>query len=234
MECEDDLYARTKYEIILGLLQARTGLRLLNAGCGSGELSFLLAERGHRVVGIDPASDHIDLARRRGAQRGSNAAASENCTFEVSSIEEFPEDEPFDGVIATDVIEHIEDDRAAFEKVVRLVKPGGSVIITVPAGPWLFGYHDEALGHFRRYSRGSLRTLVGDLCRIRSLRYFGFTLLPACFLYSKLLRKPYPVARTGDSSRAPAVAGVLSTLLRIDRRIPMPFGTSLIMEANRS
>ena len=70
--------------------------------------------------------------------------------LQFSSIEDFQTDRPFDCVVSTDVLEHIEDDRAAFQKLVDLVAPGGLVIITVPAGQWLFGYHDEQIGHFRR------------------------------------------------------------------------------------
>ena len=46
------------------------------------------------------------------------------------------------------------------------------MLVTVPAGPWLFGYHDEQLGHYRRYTKGTLRRLAGTL-RGRALRYFG-------------------------------------------------------------
>src|SRR5262249_19291987 len=143
----------------------------------------------------------------------------------------FDAETAFDCVVATDVLEHIEDDTAAFEKLVRLVKPDGLLLITVPAGQGLFGYHDETLGHYRRYSRGQLRRLASPLCRIASLRYFGFSLIPVCYLYSKLLRKPYPVGESGDSSKNPVVALALRGMLRLDRLLPMPFGTSLILKA---
>jgi 2-polyprenyl-3-methyl-5-hydroxy-6-metoxy-1,4-benzoquinol methylase len=220
-----DAYANAKYEIILNYLSGCTGLDVLNAGCGSGELSLLLAQAGHRVVGIDPGEEYIHLARAN-AERAGVA----NCSFALSSIEDLPEDQTFDCVLATDVLEHIEDDRTAFAKLVRLVKPEGFFIITVPAGRWLYGYHDEAIGHYRRYSRRTLRQLAGDLCHIEKIRYFGFSLIPICFLYSKVLRRPYPVAQTGDRRRRPLMSLALRTLLRVDRLLPMPFGTSLIMK----
>jgi hypothetical protein len=131
------------------------------------------------------------------------------------------------------VLEHIEDDFAAFEKLVQLVKPGGILLITVPAGQWLYGFHDESLGHFRRYSRRQLARLVSDSCRIEALRYFGFSLIPVCYLYSKLLRKPYPVGESGDSSKNPVAACVLRSLLQLDRLLSLPVGTSLILKARR-
>jgi SAM-dependent methyltransferase len=225
----NDLYANTKYQILLRHLEDARELSVLNAGCGSGELSLLLDAAGHRVVGIDPSPDYVNLARLN-----AEAAGTDNCTFLVSSIEDFDSDEQFDCVVATDVLEHVADDRAAFEKLVRLVKPGGIVLITVPAGQWLYGFHDEELGHYRRYSRWQLARLVAPYCRIEKLRYFGFSLIPVCYLYSKLLRKPYPVGASGDSSKNPLVAFTLRSLLQVDRALPMPLGTSLILKAVRN
>jgi SAM-dependent methyltransferase len=223
-----DLYANTKYKILLRHLAGERDLSILNAGCGSGELSLQLAAAGHRVLGIDPSLDYIALARR-------NAAASEtwNCSFRVAAIEDFRTEEVFDCVVATDVLEHIADDAAAFAQLVWLVKPGGTLLITVPAGPRLYGFHDESLGHFRRYTRRQLARLVEPLCRIDALRYFGFCLLPVCYLYSKLLRIPYPVGASGDRARHPLIAFTLRSMLQFDRLLPMPLGTSLILKATR-
>jgi len=221
-----DLYANTKYEILLRHLKGKRDLHILNAGCGSGELSLQLAAVGHRVVGIDPSEDYIRLARRN-----AGPIDPDRCSFLVSSIEAFVTETTFDCVVATDVLEHIKDDAAALDKLVRLVKPDGVLLITVPAGRWLFGYHDETLGHYRRYSRGQLRGLVSSLCHVESLRYFGFSLIPFCYLYSKVLCKPYPVGEAGDSAKNPVVAFTLREVLRLDRLLPMPFGTSLILKA---
>ncbi len=223
-----DLYADAKYRILLGHLQGERNLSILNAGCGSGELSLQLAAAGHQVLGIDPSSDYIELARRNAED-----ASIDLCSFLVSSIEDFAADDVFDCVVATDVLEHIEDDCAAFEKLAGLVKPGGILLITVPAGQWLYGFHDEALGHYRRYSRKQLTRLVSPFCRIESLRYFGFSLMPVCYLYSKLLRQPYPVGASGDASKNPLVAFTLRMMLQLDRLLPMPLGTSLILKATR-
>ena len=220
-----DLYAQTKYDILLEHLAGCRGLRVLNAGCGSGELSLRLAAAGHTVVGIDPEPRYVELARRNAA-----AQPGADCHFEVASIENYRGGAEFDCAVSTDVLEHIEDDRTAFAKMVSLVKPGGLVLVTVPAGQWLFGYHDEQLGHFRRYNKKMLRALVSPLCHVRRMRYFGFTLVPVCYLYSKRLRRPYPVAEAADTRRRPFRALVLRGLMRMDRLLPLPFGTSLLMK----
>jgi 2-polyprenyl-3-methyl-5-hydroxy-6-metoxy-1,4-benzoquinol methylase len=223
-----DQYANAKYRIIAGYLEGSEPLRILNAGCGSGELSLILAAAGHTVVGIDPAPEYIEVARQNAV-----AAGVAGCVFDVSSIEQFDTDRLFDCVVATDVLEHIEDDQRAIQKLADLVRPDGRVILTVPAGPWLYGFHDEALGHFRRYSRASLQQLARQVIAVQRIRYFGCTLIPVCLLYSRILRRPYPVAETGDAERNPVSARALRSLLRLDALVQAPVGTSLILEGIR-
>lgn len=223
-----DQYANTKYGILLEYLRGQSGLEVLNAGCGSGELSFQLAAAGHHVTGIDPVPEYIDLAWKNAA-----ACGDDRCFFRVCSIEDFPATRTYDCVIATDVLEHIADDRAAFAKLADLTRPGGTILITVPAGQWLFGYHDETLGHYRRYSRASLRRLAEPFCEVEKVRYFGFSLIPVCYLFSKVLRKPYPVAEAGDAAKSPVKSAVLRGLLRADKTLPMPLGTSLLLKGRR-
>jgi SAM-dependent methyltransferase len=221
-----DVYALTKYKILLDWLRDSGPLRVLNAGCGSGELSCLLAGAGHRVVGIDPDPTYIRLARERAADKFPDSE------FVVAAIEDFADPDGFDAVVCTDVIEHIADDRAAFESLVRLVRPGGRVLISVPAGQWLFGYHDEQLGHYRRYSRRSLRRLVSETCDVRRLRYFGCSLIPVCLAFSKWLRRPYPVAEVGGGKKT-LVSRLLRGMLAAEQRVPLPLGTSVLLCAER-
>jgi 2-polyprenyl-3-methyl-5-hydroxy-6-metoxy-1,4-benzoquinol methylase len=218
-----DPYAAAKYDIIARHLAGYRNLSILNAGCGSGELSFLLAAAGHRVLGIDPEPAYIDLAAARASTLG-----LKGCTFRVASIEAFEPPETFDCVVATDVLEHIADDRTAFDRLTNMVSAGSPVIITVPAMQMLFGFHDEALGHFRRYSRKTLRQLVEPRCAIQQIRYFGFSLIPVCVLYSKLLRRAYPVAEAGDTTKNPVLSAALRFVLSAEGRLPLPVGTSLI------
>jgi SAM-dependent methyltransferase len=221
-----DVYAHTKYDILEQYLRGRPPMRILNAGCGSGDLSLRLGALGHHVVGIDPEPSYIDLALANAA----GTAAADRCQFEVSSIEDFSGPASFDAVVATDVIEHIADDRAAFAKIARLTRPGGLILITVPAGQWLFGYHDEQLGHYRRYSKRTLHQLAGEFCTVETMRYFGFTLIPVCYFYSRRWRKPYPVAESGDASKSPVKSLILRSLMKVDRFLPLPLGTSLLMK----
>lgn len=75
--------------------------------------------------------------------------------------------------------------------------PAGLLLISVPALQFLYGHHDEQLGHYRRYSRTQLGRLLDGFFVIEESRYFGFFLIPLVVLYSsKLLRKPYPVRKS--------------------------------------
>ncbi len=220
-----DVYARTKFEVLLRWLGGRGRQRVLNAGCGSGELSNLLAAAGHQVVGVDPDPTYVNLARERAGDRFPDS------TYVVSTIEDYDGPGDFDVAVSTDVLEHIEDDRTAFTRMVQLVRPGGLVLVAVPAGQWLFGYHDEQLGHFRRYNKRAVRKLVSDTCTVKKLRYFGGTLIPVCLAFSKWLRKPYPIAKVGGGTSI--VSRVLNTMLAAERRIPLPLGTSVLLCAER-
>ncbi len=181
------------------------------------------------MVGIDPEPRYVELARQNAA-----AQPEADCSFVVSSIEDYRGGGDFDCAVATDVLEHIEDDRTAFDRLVRQVRPGGLVLITVPAGRWLFGYHDKVLGHYRRYSPRTLRALVEGTCTVHELRHFGFSLLPVCFLYSKLLRRPYPMPSEKPAGGRSLRTRVLHWTLQADRRLPVPVGTSLLLKATRN
>lgn len=224
----EDAYAAAKYKIILDFL-GRLPQRILNAGCGSGELSFLLSQAGHKVLGIDPSPEYIALARSRQPEE-----TRARCDFLVSSIEDMPFDRQFDAVVAADVLEHIAGDKAAVAKLIQLTRPGGTVIVTVPAWPFLFGYHDEQLGHFRRYTKKTLNKVLaaaGQL-EIKNIRYFGFSLIPVSVLYSKILREPYPISSLA-SGRGQWKRRVFEFVLSLERFFPFPLGTSLICAATR-
>lgn len=228
---ENDSYAEIKYNLLLKYLKEKKkgSLSILNAGCGSGDLSILLAQAGHRVLGIDPSEEYINLAKERAQQNDMN------CKFKVGSIEELS-NEKYDCVISTDVLEHIEDDYGAMKKLCQSTKDGGLIIITVPALQSLFGFHDEQIGHFRRYNKKNLKKLVlsqGTL-KLSKIRYFGFTLIPICYLFSCLFRKSYPVVSGEKGLKGLIQNFILKALLRVDGAVPMPVGTSLICVIERN
>jgi ubiquinone/menaquinone biosynthesis C-methylase UbiE len=223
----NDLYAQTKYQIIRQWLSSGERLNILDVGCGSGELAILLAKDGHTLTGIDSESEFIDLAKQ-------NATISNlDINFIVSNLEQFSPNRQYDCVVCTDVIEHIENDQAAVEKIVQMVNDEGIIIIAVPAGQWLFGHHDRSIGHFRRYSLDSLLAVLKNYAELTEARYFGWTFIPICLLFSKILKKSYPLAASGDSKKNPLVSLILKMVLHIDKAISLPLGTSLIVKSKK-
>ena len=110
----------------------------------------------------------------------------------------------------------------------ELVRPGGVLVLSVPSQPWLFGLHDEQLGHHRRYTRRSLRGALEPRFEIVRLRAYGLTFLPLTLWYSKLARRPYP---TQAASSGGAVGRAFGAMCQLESRVPAPIGTALVVEA---
>lgn len=217
-----DPYANAKYDILLGWLKEKKVKTVLNAGCGSGEFSFILASHGYDVVGIDLDKDYIKLAKKNRERLG-----YKNLRFEVSSVEEFSDTKLYDVVMATDVLEHIEDDKFAFKCLISHLKLDGLVVCTVPAGQYLFGYHDVKLGHYRRYSLSSFKKIISKNVKILKLRYFGFFLIPVALMMSKFIKKSYPVAKSNDNK-------LLNFIFQIEKKMEPILGTSVLFLGRKS
>ena len=203
-------------------------LRILDYGCGTGGNTFAYARFG-AVVGIEPDSGAVRLAHTRGQAR--------YCRSNGTSLPFRPAS--FDAVLASDVLEHIEDHRQALSEIARVLKPGGAAIITVPAHQWLFARHDAALHHFRRYSKAGLGELLrAGGFRVRRLSYWNATLFPAICLHrlvQKAGRSREPRSDTGPSPWLinETLAGLLAAEATILRHAPLPWGVSLIAVGER-
>jgi SAM-dependent methyltransferase len=160
------------------------GLRLparaeiLDAGCGSGRNMLEFAGQGV-MTGIELSPTSVLLARQRGAGE----------VVEGSVLEMPFESGRFDLATSLDVIEHLEDDLVALRELRRVVKPGGALLVTVPAYQWLWSGHDVVNHHHRRYTRRTLRQ-VAEQAGWHQTRttYFNSLLLPAAILLRVLDR----------------------------------------------
>ncbi|MBV9838050.1 MAG: class I SAM-dependent methyltransferase [Solirubrobacterales bacterium] len=120
--------------------------QLLDAGCGSGRTLEELADYG-AVRGIELNEQAAAVARQR--NRGE---------VRIGRLEDLPWDPAsFDLITCLDVIEHTPDDRLTLRELRRVCRPGGWLILTVPAYPALWSQHDVANHHYRRYTRRTLR-----------------------------------------------------------------------------
>jgi SAM-dependent methyltransferase len=140
---------------LLGRLGVRPPARVLDAGCGWGVTLAALERRVYRASGLD-------VSRRALAQLDRERAGRE--LIEADLTRPLPPDvDPFDAVLALDVIEHLDDDRSAVERLGRLARPsGGLVVVSVPAAPDLFSDFDRVQGHRRRYDPPRLRAAFAE------------------------------------------------------------------------
>jgi SAM-dependent methyltransferase len=152
----------------LDRLRLPPGAQLLDAGCGSGRTLDELVHYGE-VQGIELDPDAAELARSRGKGE-----------VRVGRLEELPWDSAtFDLITCLDVIEHTEDDRLTLGELRRVCRPGGWLLVTVPAYQALWSVHDEANHHFRRYERSTLRAAAAEAgWRIERMTSFNMLLLP--------------------------------------------------------
>ena len=142
--------------------------RVLDAGCGSGRTLDELADYGE-VHGIELDPQAAEAARARGTGE-----------VLIGRLEELPWDAAtFDLITCLDVVEHTPDDRVTLAELRRVCKPGGWLLVTVPAYQALWSHHDHANHHYRRYERATLRSAaVGAGWRIDRVTSFNSVLLP--------------------------------------------------------
>jgi ubiquinone/menaquinone biosynthesis C-methylase UbiE len=205
-ELEDSHWWFEGRRAVIWALLARAGvgrdLRILDAGCGTGRNMLEFGSLGP-VAGVDSSPDAIEFARRRGAD-GAVQGRLEQLQFS---------DRSFDLILATDVLEHLADDRAVLRELRRVTEDGGRLLATVPAYPWLWSQHDDAHHHFRRYTLATLR---------ERLQAEGWE--PVVWSYfNSLLLAPIAAVRTVARRRPPRSGG------RPDLRLtPRPLNRMLL------
>jgi len=220
---------------VLCRLRLRNAL-ILDAGCGTGYAGRELRRAG-TVVGLDICREVLGKSAAGGSETpGNEPYPVLNC---VALIEDAPfPGGTFDLVVALDLLEHIEDDAAALREICRVMKPGGYVLIAVPACPGLWSHHDEVLGHRRRYTIQQVvrKSRAAGLAPIRA-SHFVTGVFPLAALY-RILRKSAPANRRSDLSAVPEpLNSLLASLLRIESsvlfRICLPFGLSVVLLARK-
>lgn len=211
--------------VIARKLQLPGDARILEIGCGTGHNLSMLARFGAvDAIEVDDAARAI--AERRIGKPVGNAP--------LPALEGVAE-HAYDLVAVLDVIEHVEDDRAALASIARRLKPGGRVLIAVPAHPWLWSAHDVANHHHRRYTRASLKAAIaGAGLRLDFLSPVNSLLFPLAVAqrgWGRLTGK-----EGSDDTLPPALLNwlferVFRAEAQLVGRVPMPPGVSLVAVA---
>lgn len=173
-------------KIVLNLVRKITAgdprPRILDIGCGAGATLKRLEELGE-ATGVDISGQAVSYSRQRGCRR--------ICRVEE---EQLPfGDDTVDLVVSLDVIEHLDNDYLHLREYRRVLRPGGSLLLTVPALAWLWSNHDRANRHRRRYSRPGLKRLLEDegwtIDRLSYYCAFMFPLIMPIKLISRLVSR---------------------------------------------
>ena len=198
------------------------GARILEIGCGTGHNLPMLAQFGEvDAIEIDPAARRI-AGERLGKPVGD------------APLPDLPgvARGAYDLVAVLDVVEHIEDDVAALKGMASLLKPGGKILIAVPAHQWMWSAHDVVNHHHRRYSKASLAKAI-DAAGLKpaKLTYFNSLLFPlaaAARIAGRLTGRD----DSDDSPPAKPLNALFERIFRLERhavgRVPLTPGVSIV------
>jgi SAM-dependent methyltransferase len=223
---KNDFRNANLHQLIASLVD---GDDVLDIGCGSGALLSLLAQRGKTVVGMEPNEELIRLAGRLHPSVEVHAG-------DGGDIERL--DRQFDTVTIIDVLEHIEDDRAQIRQIYNVLRPGGQLVVLVPAFQFLYGRRDESNGHFRRYSRRELvEKLQATGFGVRSSRYWNVLGIAPYWISERILRRELRCDLRCDQPKSwmkRSVARALYTwFAQVENRLSFGCGLSLICVAQK-
>ena len=194
--------------------------RAIDIGAAGGGNTRVLRDHGWSASALEYNEDGAALARERGllTVRGDATALP----FATQSV---------DLAVAFDVLEHIEDDKAAVSEIARVLRRRATLLVAVPCDMRLWSAHDVACSHFRRYTRETLRPLVeGAGLEIESIWSWNVLLRPVV----RWRRRHSEGSDTQDSG--PLVNSALSAVVRAERHLPVKRlpGVSLMLRAHRS
>jgi SAM-dependent methyltransferase len=196
--------------------------RILEVGCGTGHNLAMLNKFGTvEASELDPSARA--LSSRRLGRDVKEAKLPDLSMFERNA---------YDLVALLDVLEHVPDDLASLKAIGKRLKPGGALLLTVPANPWMWSAHDTAHHHFRRYTKKQLASLFAQAgFEIQLLSYFNSLLYPlvaAARIAGKITRKE----SADDQLPGDFVNKVLQSIFGLEAgfigKLPMPFGVSLV------
>jgi SAM-dependent methyltransferase len=217
--------------ITRAMLDEHASLRnasILDAGCGTGANLVMLGQYG-AAVGVDIEPQALDLCRARGLQGLARASVTE-LPFAAES---------FDLVTSFEVIYHlaVSDDEAALREVRRVLKPGGLLLLRLPAHNWLRGRHDVAVHTRHRYTTAEVsRKVEGAGFTVVRLSYANCLLFPVAVV-KRLLESVVPPGAGSDVGPPPFGNGVLESILSAEahwlRRWPLPWGLSVLCLARK-
>jgi 2-polyprenyl-3-methyl-5-hydroxy-6-metoxy-1,4-benzoquinol methylase len=221
---------RARREVIAALIrrvvQPPANASILEIGCGTGHNLAMLGQFGE----VD-ALELDEEARAIAEQRLGRSVMSAPLP-EIEGVA----DRHYDLVGAFDVIEHIDHDRAALASIAAKIRPGGKLVMTVPAHQWMWSAHDVVNHHKRRYSKKALKALIqGSPLRLDRIGYFNSLLFPIAVAErtaSKVRGKDEADLTLPPAPLNAALERTFAAERHLIGRVPLPPGLSLFAVAS--
>lgn len=226
---ENYWWFQSRRQIVLALvnsLNLSKNAKILEIGCSGGPLLSKLKIDGFtNVFGIDISENAIIVCKERKINNTSVMDAT-NMDFE---------NEAFDLVIASDILEHIENDTLALKEWNRVLKKEGNLIVFVPAYQSLWSQHDEINHHYRRYTKRTLqKELIHNEFYISRSSYWNFSIFVPTFIARKLQRSFKSSSKKSSDQLYvinPVMNRFLIGILKIENNLlqvlKFPFGVSV-------
>ena len=222
---------RARREVLADYITRYAGLpkdaRILEIGCGTGHNLPMLARFGEvDAIEIDPAARAV-AAGRLGKPVGDAPLPA------LPGVERAA----YDMIAVLDVVEHIADDVAALKAMADCLKPGGRILIAVPAHPWLWSAHDVVNHHHRRYTKHALAKAIEDAgLATRKMRWMNALLFPLAAA-ARIAGRVTGRDDSDDSPPAKPLNALFERVFRLERhligRVPMTPGVSIVVLAER-
>jgi SAM-dependent methyltransferase len=203
---------------------------VVDIGCGAGFFLNMLEKRSEDVFGIEPNGGMRKLASDINPHLKIIAGSAEEITQLITK--------PAQTVTMLDVLEHIEDDVLQLARVRSVLVDEGTFILVVPAYSFLYGKRDVAMGHYRRYNKASLRTMLEEQgFIIESMRYWNALGVLPYLISEKILKRPLTVTlreekKGGFMNRI--LWDVVNVWMReVENRFNFGFGLSIMCVARK-
>lgn len=218
--------ARNYYRWLLRRFSRYVGADVTEIGAGTGTFSeFLLSlPQVKRLRAIEPSANNFPILAKR-------LAGEARATAVKGYLEDSAAPASADSVVAVNVLEHIERDDEFLRRSWEVARPGGTLLLFVPAMPAIFGSLDRAFEHYRRYTKESLRERIESAgWRIERLGFMNLAGIVPWFVAGKMLHRTSIAgseAKLFDRLVVPVTAA-------IEDRVNVPIGQSLIAIARRA
>lgn len=206
---------------LIDLVSPYLGQRVLEVGCGWGNVLRLIDDRVSEIVAIDVDPESVEQVR---SMYGDNSSVSVQVgdICDASTVDSLGSG--YDSVLSVNVLEHIEDDTRALLNMKRLIRPHGYLLLVVPAHPALYNQMDESIGHYRRYRKSEFAKRMTDLgCEVVEMRYVNALGAIGWALAGRVFRK-----ETAPSGQLRLMNALIPSLRWCESLVKPPFGTSLV------